>query len=452
MLARSRSRLAGAADDSGYALLVVLGIFAVAMLVTALLAAQVLSTLKATSGSRASLQAEANAEAAVSRGQSTLVYPGSINDACNPSTGLRTADSAAGFKYEETLYWSSSATEPTTDSQWTVIGCNDSIGFSASDTVNAANVKFVRILATGHAVNVGASGYNAWDDRRVDAVYTYAGYRDQAVFSAGSVTGVNGNVTINIPDGSTIYVNGTFGCGGTSQTLTINSNVFSSGNAGVGGNCLINGYLESKMTASVSGSGVVTIPPPISNSTLPFPTVPLPYVYLPAGFIAGSSACANLTTSVTAATYFDLSLCNPANNISLALSNDVVLYLRNPITGNPTQGLNITSADGLHHKVWMFMIDGPAAATIPTCQGGNKHFKFSSYSVDANVSTLIYNPCQPVQFPSTTVINGSLVTNGLSVNGGDTLTVNFQNMLTPGVTSGGPAQANLTPVSYRNTR
>jgi len=434
--------------DEGYALLVVIGIFAVALLVTALLAAQILSMLNSTTGSKANLQAEANAEAGVARAQSLLVYPTSISDTC--ASGLRTADTATSFKYDETIYWSNSATEPTSDAQWTLLNCNDTIGYTAGDTIQAPSIKFVRVKVTGHAQNPGTTGYSAFNDRKVDAVFAYKNVLGTAAYSAGDLTGVNGNVVLNVGSGGTLYVNGVFNCNGSSVSIT--ANVFASGDATAAGSCTITGDLTSKATATAAGSGNV-LGAVTSNSPIQFPTMPTPYVFPPSGYANGGSSCSVLTATVTVKTYYDHSSCSTGGTvkaINLAISADTTIFLRNPTAGNPTQDLTVTSADGLKHNLWLLIISGPAAATEPSCTG-NKNYVFSTYSVDSKISAMIYDPCQPVYFPSGTVINGQLVDLGLGITGGNTLTVNYTNVGIPGVNATGPVTAQLTQTSYRNT-
>jgi hypothetical protein len=437
-----------AKNEEGYALLVVIGIFAIALLVTALLAAQILSMLNSTTGSKASLQAEANAEAGVSRAQQQLVYPGSIADTC--VAGLRTADTSTAFKYDETIYWTNSLTEPTSDAQWTVLGCADTVGYTAGDTIQATTVKFVRVKVTGHAQNPGTTGYSAFNDRKVDAVFAYKNLLGTAAYSAGDLTGVNGNVVLNVGNSGTLYVNGVFNCNGSSVSIT--ANVFASGNASASGSCTITGDLTSNATATAAGSGNV-LGAVTSNSPVQFPSMPTPYIYPAPGYAAGSSSCSALTASVVVKTYFDHSACSTAGtvkNINLAISADTTIYLRNPTAGNPTQDLTVTSADGLKHNLWLLIISGPAAATEPACTG-NKNYVFSTFAVDPKISTMVYDPCQPVFFPSGTVITGQLVDLGLGITGGNTLTVNYTNVGIPGVSSIGPATAALNQTSYRNT-
>jgi len=434
--------------DEGYALLVVIGIFAVALLVTALLAAQILSMLNSTTGSKANLQAEANAEAGVARAQSFLVYPTSISDTC--VSGVRTADTATAFKYDETIYWSNSTTEPTSDAQWTVINCGDTIGYTAGDTIQAPAIKFVRVKVTGHAQNPGTTGYSAFNDRKVDAVFAYKNVLGPAAYSAGDLTGVNSNVVINVNYGATLYVNGVFNCNGSSITIT--ANVFASGNATAGGSCTITGDLTSLQTATASGSGNV-LGTVTSNSPLQFPVMPTPYVFTPPGFANGGSSCSALTASVTVKTYYDHSGCSTAGTvkpINLAISADTTIYLRNPTNGNPTQDLTVTSADGLKHNLWLLIIDGPATSTEPACSG-NKNYKFSTFSVDSKISTMVYDPCEPVYFPSGTTLTGQLVDLGLGITGGNSLSINYSNVGIPGTNSFGPVTAQLTQTSYRNT-
>jgi hypothetical protein len=435
-------KLKGLKNEEGYALLVVIGIFAVALLVTALLAAQILSMLNSTTGSKANLQAEANAEAGVARAQSLMVYPNSISDTC--SAGLRTADTATAFKYDETIYWSNSATEPTSDAQWTVLNCNDTIGYTVSDTIQAGTIKFVRFKVTGHAQNPGTTGYSAFNDRKVDAVFAYKKVLGLAYYSEGDLTGVNGNVSFTIT-GGTLYVDGNFSCSGSSVSI---ASVFASGNANVGGNCTIAGDLTSKATASVSGSGSV-LGSLVSNSPLVFPTVLSPYVYTPPGFANGGNSCNALTATVVVKTYYDHSGCTSSSNpINLAISADTTIYLRN---GSPSQALTVTSADGLHHNLWLIIISGAAAATEPAC-ASSSGYTFSAYFVDSKISSMVYDRCETVSFPSGTVINGQLVNVGLALNGNRSLTINFQDVGIPGVSGVGSAKAQLTQTSYRNTK
>jgi hypothetical protein len=119
--------------------------------------------------------------------------------------------------------------------------------------------------------------------------------------------------------------------------------------------------------------------------------------YLIDGITKASATC--LTNGIT-------------GTLTAALSTDVAL-VANKFSFT---SMNLTSADGLPHNVWLLVPDGPngSAANGPDCTAPKGGISVqTSLSISSDITVFAYTPCN-LRVPPTAIWRGQIITGSLS--------------------------------------
>jgi cytoskeletal protein CcmA (bactofilin family) len=245
-----RFRREAQSDDSGVALAAVIGVMAVGLLLTALIATTVVSGLGQTTAARADVQSQASADAGAAAARVGLEL-----GTCAAKSGLyvnSAAEATAGILYRAII------TVPNALGAWVtppVAGC-------------PANASVpVRIVSTGTAAAGGTSGQTAGDTSFVEAIYSApaappisgsgaAIYANSATsFSnAGRVYGVNGSSpTVMVKTGD---VTCSGGASSTADLIVAAGTLTTSNGCRIGGNLFVSGRASISGDAQIGGSVV----------------------------------------------------------------------------------------------------------------------------------------------------------------------------------------------------
>jgi hypothetical protein len=235
------TRLVGAlrrrlhSDEEGVALAAVLGIFAVAIILSSVILSSITSGLGQTSSTRASVQSQAAADAGIAVAQASLLAGTCVAN----SNGNYV--SAAGVAPE----YSASIWRARADGSWEQ-GCPASVAGS------------VRILSGGTAASLGVSGNTLGDESTVEAIFsvptspTTVQPSGPAVYSY-STNGFGGSGNLQAADGSipNVFVkSGNINCSG---GAAMKGNLVVYGNVELSGSCGVTGSLWATGTVKLTG-------------------------------------------------------------------------------------------------------------------------------------------------------------------------------------------------------
>ena len=410
--------------DRGSALVAVVGVIAIGMILTTLVAGSVVSGLGFTSATRADVQSQAAADAGIAAARAGLNTVG--NCAAQPTAG----------KYISTV-------EPvyTATLQYNA-GAGWQNGCPTVDTTQ------VRIESKGTAVALGVSGRSTGNTSRVEAVvnwitpgvdpsgagmYLYKGglFEANSSLDLSESTGAglivrNGNLTCDknnsVINGS-IFVNGTLTFGG---TCTVKGDAWVTGLATLGSGRidgkLVAGSVNPSDPSSQVGGGYTKI----TASTV-LPTVPnwTEVGYTPSNWVdstgapfeiktlsgAGCTLSGNTTLGGTIPgkpLIINALGCGSGigagNNVDVKLSSDVVIFSNSFTAGNAG---SFTSTSTAVRRLW-FITPDYAADGVPTCGPGQGNFEVNNtLTINAPVQAFLYTPCA-FDAKNTFVWNGQL--------------------------------------------
>lgn len=412
------TRLAKCGRDSGSALVAVIGVMAVGLILTTLIATQLVGAMGHSTATRAGVQSHASADAGIAAAQTALFTPGS----CAAQSPAGTYTSTAPPIYTVTVEYNAGA-------GW-LPGC---------PPITATQV---RLVATGTASMLGVAGVSRGDTTKVEtvldwkvpgpvpsgpAVYLYKGGEITANSSFdlqdGDGTGLmikNGDLTCNKNNG---LINGSvaiFGNLTLSNKCSISKNASvtgtaSLGNGSVGGELAAGTILPSPLAPGQAGSinPVVTMPDVPKWADVNY--VPADWkrpdgsqfevqpAILGLGCILSSG---NMGDSTGKAVIYDARGCiggmTATNNTVVSLTSDVVIFAE---SFNFT-GLNsvvFKSSSAATHRLW-FITPDYLDDDQPTCKrpallpvwllGDQGDFSIKNgFEIQSPIQAMLYTPC-----------------------------------------------------------
>jgi hypothetical protein len=222
-------------DENGVALAAVLGIFAVAIILSSVILSSITSGLGQTSSTRATVQSQAAADAGIAVAQASL-----LAGTCVANSNGNFASAAGVEPRYSTSIWRARA-----DGSWEQ-GCP------------ASGASSVRILSGGTAASPGANGNTTGDKSTVEAIFaaptapTLIQPTGPALYSYSS-NGFEGSGKLQSADGSSANVfvkTGNVNCSGASN---MQGDLVVYGNVELSGSCGVTGSLWATGTVKLSG-------------------------------------------------------------------------------------------------------------------------------------------------------------------------------------------------------
>jgi hypothetical protein len=392
----------------------VLGLFAVAIILTTLIASSVVSGLGWSTSTRASVESHAAADAGIVAARTGLFTVGNCQ-----------TQSTSG-KYVSTTSPVYTVTVERNDGAGWVMGCPTS------------KTSQVRITSTGTAIAKGVAGVSSGDVTKVQAVLQFL---QPGVDPSGVAIYVNGNFSIgpnssfDLSEGGNtglIVKNGTFVCDKNNSVingsivvlgdLTFINKCNVTGNAKVTGSATLGvGRIDGDLTAgSVSPAdpkatnqvgGIYTqsavVPPSpdwvnltykpgdwLTSDGTPFEVRDMTTTggcMLTSGNLGAAAASGSLILNALGCP--DGPTINQNTNIKL--TSDVVIFA-NKYTWPSSNSLTFSSSSTAGHRLWLITPDnGPAGDNAPTCDPvtqGNWEIK-NSVTIAAPISAMLYTPC-----------------------------------------------------------
>jgi len=465
-----RGRGLPVAQDSGVALIAVIGVMAVIAIIIMTVAGTTLTALGVTSATRASVQAQAAAEAGIAAATVSLAH-----ETCPAPTSSR----------DSPLYTLALSYQLAGDQTW-IVGCP------------AAGSERVRVLSTGTAAARGTANNASGDTRTVEAIFGSAAVAPvtPAAISAYSGVAFTGSSQLQLQPGAgsqpAVQAGGDVSCAGSNVlnadvvipvgTLTLARSCQFFGNAQVaaaaelGGSAIIHGNLSALSLAS-SGSSIITgdaavvraatlkdssqVQGDLSAETLvttdsarvggaitltpggPPPAASAPrwvdFSYLKpdwTGFVKKSaSGLCNFVTlqplvaDISSPVLIDARGCSGGiRSVAaeiLTLSNDLVLIANSFQLGGSAQFQSVAS-----DRLWLITPDETDDG-VPTCTGGVGASAISdSFIAGTGVTALLYSPCA-VEMRNSAIWHGQFYGNSVGVGGSSIL--QYQPLAFPGV-------------------
>jgi len=226
-----------ARNESGGALLAVIGVMAVLMIVGSVIAAMTITAAGFTTATRANVQSTAAAEAGVDYASAVL-----MSGTCTNATITQTSP-----RFTADIYVSTS-TGPNPPTSWTTKSCP------------TANTTYVRILSTGTADAKGVAGQASGDTAQVEAVYALSkppasatvngpaiyAYQSSNFGGGGVFSSTKGlDLEVQIRHGDTLCSGG--------AGMTVDRVVVADGDLALSGGCNVNGSVWSSGALTMSG-------------------------------------------------------------------------------------------------------------------------------------------------------------------------------------------------------
>ncbi|MCU1585289.1 MAG: hypothetical protein JWM49_1845 [Microbacteriaceae bacterium] len=408
------------ANESGSALVAVLGVTVLALILTTLIASSTVSAYGFSSATRAAVQSHAAADAGVAAARAGLYVPG--NCAARPVAGTYTSTGA--LIYSATVQYDAG-------SGW-YPGCPTSLASR------------VRIVSTGTAKSSGVVGATSGNTRKVEAIFNYLTPGPKPSGAGITLYGggqVEANSSLDLSESAGLIVqNGNVVCD--KNNAVINGDVTVNGNLNFTNSCTINGDTtvsgsatlgSGKIVGNLTAASVSPNPPPISQVTGTYtqtavaPVVP-PWVdvsYTPSDWIDSSGTPFQLKTAPT-----DISCTLPngtlgatgvgrsviinmlgctggpsvSNNTTVSLTSDVVIFAQQFNFGS-VNSLTFNSADTSVHRIWFITPDYVAnhqptcnrSAAAPNTQGDfvvkNSLTASDVFATTNRVQAMLYTPC-----------------------------------------------------------
>lgn len=232
-------------NEQGSAMIAVLGVMAVTVIISATITTASLHAVGITTSTRASVEAEAAAEAGIDFAASQLA-----TSVCQPTYTSSTAPIFSVVVFNSNL----STSPGTTDSSW-VSGCPTS-----------TSAQRLKLVSTGTASTSGVAGNTTGNVRRVEAIYPYTPSPPSytivpsgpATYSYSQVDPTINNLTITQAGTvrpTVVYLSGSATC--TSGSQITGDVILGGGGLSVTAGCTVNGDLSTVGVVSIQ-SGEVT--------------------------------------------------------------------------------------------------------------------------------------------------------------------------------------------------
>lgn len=407
--------MASLRNERGSAMVAVLGLFAIALILTTLILSSVTSGFGWSTATRAEVQSHAAADAGIVAARTGLFTVGNCQ-----------TQSTSG-KYVSTTPPIYSVTVERNDGAGWVAGCPTS------------NTSQVRFTSTGTASAQGVAGVNFGDASTVQAVFQYL---HPGVDPSGVAIYVNGDFSIG-PNSSfdlseagktgLIVKNGIFTCDKNNSVINGSIVVLGdlqfinkcnvTGNAQVTGTATLGvGRIDGDLTAgSVSPSDPKATDQVGGTYTQSSVVPPAPdwvnLTYKPGDWLTSDGKpfevrtattpgeCTLMSGNIGASTSNGSLILNAlgcagglgvtGNNTDVRLTSDLVIFA-NKYPWPSTNSLSFSSSSTAGHRLWLITPDnGPAGDNAPTCDmvtQGNFDIK-NSVKIAANISAMLYTPC-----------------------------------------------------------
>lgn len=226
----------GQQGERGSALAAVLGIMAVGLIFTSLIATSIVGAYGFSSSTRAGVQSQASADAGIAAAQTGLFSTGNCAAQPTPGKYVRTAAPAytATVEYDAGLGW--------------VTGCP------------SATAARIRIVSTGTAQAAGVNGASSGNTSKVEAVFTWdtPGVDPSGVgmyLYGGGVVEANSSLDLTEATGAGLMIkNGNLDC--SKNNAVINGSILVAGALTFTGSCQVNGSAWVSAAATL-GSGSI---------------------------------------------------------------------------------------------------------------------------------------------------------------------------------------------------
>ena len=402
--------LASLRNDRGSAMVAVLGLFAIAIILTTLIASSVVSGFGWSTSTRASVESHAAADAGIVAARTGLFTVGNCQ-----------AQSTSG-KYTSTTSPVYTVTVERNDGAGWVAGCPTS------------NTSQVRFTSTGTAVAKGVAGVSSGDASTVEAVFQYL------------VPGVDpSGVALYIYDGLEIGANSALDLSEGGQTGLIVKRgdlLCAENNTVINGSILVIGDMTFDKRCNVTGNaqvtglaklgpgsidgnltaGSVNPNPPGSkvggiytqSSTVPAAPDWVNLTYEPGDWVTSDgtpyelrylsdSGCTLSSGNLGAASSSGSLIVNAlgcadgpsaSNNTNVKLTSDVVIFA-NKFDFSAINSLRFTSSTTAGHRLWLITPDdGPVGDKLPTCASTQDALSvMNSFEIARPIAALLYTPC-----------------------------------------------------------
>lgn len=218
-------------DESGAALVAVIGIFAVTVILSMIVSSATINAIGFTSATRASVQSQASAESGIAAALAGL----QVADDCTSKSGVYSSAEGASPSYSATVWRQDDL------GSW-VKGCPQ------------ASTTTIRIISSGNADSPGIAGNSGGDGRIVEAVYGIGAVEESGsaiyIYQDGQVnafsiigTGTSGDIRI---------LNGDFAC--TTGSVIEGSIIVAHGNANLSNTCIVQGSVHASGSVIVNNS------------------------------------------------------------------------------------------------------------------------------------------------------------------------------------------------------
>lgn len=405
-------------DESGSALVVVIGVMAVGLILTTLAMNSVVHGLGFTAATRAGVQSQGGAEAGLAEARAGL-YP----DATSHLNDCGTQPTAA-------TYASPSGSVPDYSAK---VEQYDATGWhSGCPTTSTTEI---RVTSTGTAQSRGVAGQTAGYTSMVEAVLKWLtpGTVPSGVgmyLYGGGVVEANSSLDLSESTNAGLMIkNGDLFCN--RNNTVINGSVAVSGNLTFGNKCSVNGSawvggsatLGSGLIAHDLNAGSVSPNPPgthvggtytqggslpaipkwtelkytptdwLDSTGAPFEVKPLPGCALPNGTLGGTILGKPIIFNALACAFGP----TVTNNTTVKLTSDVVIFAER--FQWDVNSLRFESATAAQHSVW-FITPDYLPGNTPSCQrtlpspNTQGNFKVDNgFSINAKISAFMYTPC-----------------------------------------------------------
>jgi hypothetical protein len=418
-------------NESGSAIVAVLGVTVVALVLTTLITSSTVSAFRFSSATRAAVQSHAAADAGVAAARAGLYIPG--NCASQPVAGRYT--SAGALTYSATIEYDAG-------SGW-YLGCPTS------------TTSRVRIVSTGTAQGVG--GGASGNTRKVEAIFNYLTPGPKPSGAGISLYGggtIEANSTLDLSESAGLISNGDLNCAKNNGLIlgnvVVNGKLTLSNGCGIRGNATVSGLAalgSGIINGSLTAGSVSQNNPPLSNQVTggytqlsAAPAIPrwTDVGYTPADWLDSNGAPFEIKTApsdlsctlqngnlgapdVGRSLILDMRGCvggaTTRNNTTVSLTSDVAIFANQ--FNFSANSLTFTSADSSVHRIWFITPDNVADHS-PSCISpeadfvvGNNLAASDVFATTNLVQAMLYTPCG-FQAPNGFTWNGQIYAGSLS--------------------------------------
>ncbi|MBB5632940.1 hypothetical protein BKA04_001163 [Cryobacterium mesophilum] len=397
-------------SDRGSALVAVIGVFAIGIILTTLIAAAVVHGLGWSTYSRASVQSHAAADAGIVAARAGLYQPG--NCTSQPTSGVYVSAGSPQYR--------------------AVVEHNDGAGWVAG--CPTASTSQVRITSLGTAESPAVAGISAGDTSTVEAVFQFLvpGINPTGVaLYVYDGLEIEANSALDLSEGGStglIVKNGDLLC--SKNNTVINGSIVVLGNMTFANKCTVSGSAQVEDLATMSSgrvdgdliAGSVDPNPPgvhvggtyTQSSVVPSAPDWTNLTYKPSDWVTSDGTPFEVQTFPVSCKFSSgnlggtvagfplilnaLSTCPSGitanNNTTVSLTSDVVVF-GNMFNFAATNSLTFKSSTTAAHRLWFITPDnGPADDKAPTCAANQGSFSVNnSFAIQEPISSLLYTPC-----------------------------------------------------------